>query len=81
MDMERLVISNDTEKRYIIREIIKMQKQGIINPTDTIKALRYVSNLSNEYNDHIKEQASLYGTNSINGKDLDKIVVSAIVRS
>ncbi|KAA6323811.1 hypothetical protein EZS27_026793 [termite gut metagenome] len=82
MNMERLVISNDTEKRYIFGEIIKMQKQGVINKTDTIKALRYVSTLTNEFNDPTIEQASFkYNTNSINSKDLDKIVLSAIVRS
>ncbi|KAA6329728.1 hypothetical protein EZS27_021488 [termite gut metagenome] len=82
MDMERLVINNDTEKKYIFSEIIKMQKQGIISKTDTIKAFRYVSTLTNEFNNPTIEQASFkYDTNSINSKDLDKIILSAIVRS
>jgi hypothetical protein len=82
--MENLIVSNDNEKRCIFRQIIDLQKQGIISNVDSLKALRYASsNIKNKYNNSVIERASYHNDdiNSFDSRDLNKIACSIIARS
>ncbi|KAA6346007.1 hypothetical protein EZS27_006487 [termite gut metagenome] len=57
--MEKLIVNNDNEKRCIFSEILKMQRDGIISNSDTLKTLQFASNnIRNKYNKPIIERSS-----------------------
>jgi hypothetical protein len=80
--MEKLIVNNDNEKRCIFSEILKMQRDGIISNSDTLKTLQFASNnIRNKYNKPIIERSSYHSDDSIDSKDLSKMVCSIVVRS
>jgi hypothetical protein len=81
--MEKLIVNDSTEKRYLFSEILKMQRDGIISNSDTLKALRYASKLRNKYNKHCIERASYDkdDINMIDTRNITKLACSVIARS